>query len=174
MQPLVPPLARALGTERGLIVAWVDPHGPASDRLRTGEVIVAVNGERLDSIDQWRAGAGRAAAGDQVVLRVRARDGALREEPVAAVPFADAPQQGVLGLSVRRAPEGLQVTAVAPDSSAARAGILPGDLITLAGSHDAPTPRQLAAAFAEAQADRPLLVAVTRGGDHLVAALLKE
>jgi S1-C subfamily serine protease len=70
---------------------------------------------------------------------------------------------------VRR--EGAAVVAVAPGSVGDRAGLRPGDTITLAGIHRAPTPAQVISAFAAATADRPLLAAISRGTEHRVVAL---
>ncbi len=58
-----------------------------------------------------------------------------------------------------------------PGSAAAAAGIRPGDLITVFGDRQRPTPAEVRGLFAAAPPERPLLVAVTRGAEHHVLAI---
>ena len=66
----------------------------------------------------------------------------------------------------------LLVTAVAPDSPAARAGLLAGDAVLAAGSHEATSLMALHKAAAEAaKAGTPLTLTVSRGGETLSVAI---
>ena len=60
---------------------------------------------------------------------------------------------------------------VAPLTAAARAGLQAGDVVTLFGDVAAPGPRQILRAWASAPGGRPLVVAVTRNGTHLMLAV---
>ena len=80
-----------------------------------------------------------------------------------------------LGLTMRAVPRiGVEIVRVDPGSAAARAGIEAGDVVTLIGEVERPTPGQLTRAFQAAPDDRPLLVGVTRGDRHRVLALGKR
>jgi S1-C subfamily serine protease len=68
---------------------------------------------------------------------------------------------------------GVEVLGVASASAAALAGIQPGDVITVIGDREAPTPAEVRRRFAGAATDRPVLVAVTRGTGHHVLTLEK-
>ena len=66
----------------------------------------------------------------------------------------------------------LLVTAVAPDSPAARAGLLAGDAVTAAGKHPATELAVLhQAAMEAAKAGQPLTLTVSRAGETLAIAI---
>jgi S1-C subfamily serine protease len=80
-----------------------------------------------------------------------------------------------LGLTLRGVPRvGVEVLGVAAGSAAAAAGIQAGDVITVFDDRHTPTPAEVRARFAAASADRPLMVAVTRGPVHRVLTLEKR
>ena len=91
--------------------------------------------------------------------------------PAPAPPQASAERvrpRGVLGLEMRtETGQGISVRGVDAGSRAEEAGLAVGDLITRAGTVNAPTPAQLRQAFAKG----PVLVTVTRGARHHVLAL---
>lgn len=111
----------------------------AAAGLRTGDVIVAANGQRIDNAEAFRNFQGLQAANARLNLDVRRngqtvqlsaglqeqpRDGASLDPRLAGVTFGELPE------SLRRqGAHGVQVTAVAPDSRAARAGLRNGDVI---------------------------------------------
>jgi hypothetical protein len=170
VQALSPEIARASGASSGVVVTWVDSRGPAFDTLFSTDVIEAVDGQLLTGREDWNARAARIAAGTPVALRIR-RGGRLEEVHLkAAAPPQPAASPG-LGLAMRhRAGEGAEVLQVTQDSGAARAGLQVGDLITRIGQTPAPTPAQVASAYASST-DAGVLVAVTRGEARLVVVL---
>lgn len=174
VQPLTPQLAAATGASVGAVVTRVDPRGPAAGQLAIADVVEAIDGRSMETREHWDAHVGRLAQGGSVVLRVR-RGGDLREVRVTAAP-RPAPSAGrPLGLTlraIRRA--GAEIVRVDPDSAGARAGLEPGDIITVIGDREAPTPSQVSRVFAAAPDDRPLIVAITRGEAHLVFTLEKK
>lgn len=186
VQALTPPIAAALGAGSGsgglgmpiggVVVAWVDPRGPAAGHVGVGDLLEGfVEAATVAPLtpSQWAVRADRLSKGDGVTLRVRsaADPGRSVDVNLTAGPLPP-PAPGALGLTLRAAQRvGAAVVSVAPGSVAERSGLRPGDMITLAGAQRAPTPAQVVRAFAAATADRPLLVAVTRGTEHRVLAL---
>ncbi len=111
----------------------------ASVGLRPGDVIIAANGERITSAEDFRNFQGLQAADARLDLEVRRngqpirlsaglqeqrRDGASLDPRLAGVTFGDLPE------SLRRqGVSGVLVTAVTADARAARAGLRNGDVI---------------------------------------------
>jgi S1-C subfamily serine protease len=62
---------------------------------------------------------------------------------------------------------------VEPGSVAALAELRAGDIVTRAGTQSSPAPAQVARAYDALPPGGALLAAVTRGGEHLVVALVK-
>lgn len=180
VEPLSSAFASATGSAVGLVVTAIDPKGPAAGKLVATEVIEAIDGEEMRTADHWRARVARVSAGDALTLRVRGADG-VRDVPMtAAAPIpADEPvQKGdddvALGLRLRAIPGvGAEVLSVQPRSRAARAGIQQGDRITAAAGQPSPTPAVLTRLFVSLPEGGSLLVAITRGSEHRVAAIEK-
>lgn len=171
VQPLTPAIRTATGAGAGVILTWVDQQGPAAGRLEVTDVIEAVDGDPLTTGEEWRVRAARLRAGDSMTLRVRRRHQVI-DVQLAAGPAAAS--ETPLGLTMRAVPRvGIEVLRVQPGSAAARAGFETGDLLTVFGELEAPTPAQASRAFTAAPSGRPLLAAVTRGGTHHVFTLQK-
>jgi S1-C subfamily serine protease len=62
---------------------------------------------------------------------------------------------------------------VVPSTAAQRAGIEAGDVITLAGEIEMPSPGQVRGAYASSEAGHGVLLALTRGTTHKVVVLLR-
>lgn len=177
VQPVSSALAAVLGVDSGVVVSAVDAAGPAADDLAPTDVIVAIDGRAIDSIDRWRARVLRVAAGDTVSLSVRS-EGESRTVQIAAVPaaavVAPEPAGNTLGLQLAPAGNsGSRVIRVEPGSRAAETSLQPGDLITAVGRKSAPTPSQIAQAFAAVSPGGSLIIAFTRGEEHRLAAIRK-
>ena len=176
VEGLSPAVAPMVGVDWGVVITWTDPD-TLGQVLRSGDVIQAIDGEPVRSVEEWQARARRLYAGDEVRLSV-ARAGDLRDVRVVASPALrlqaadaewtpDASGQA-LGLALESVPGlGTEVSGVTAGSSGARAGLHPGDLITRADDIEAPTPAQLRRGFARG----PMLLSVTRGSRHHVLAL---
>lgn len=174
VQPLTSGIAASTRAQVGVVVTFVRPGGPAAGRLDVTDVIVGVGDEPLSTLEQWQSVARRLSIGQTVSLRVQRGDEVRTVELTAdlAAVSADPPP---LGLTLRAVPRiGAEVLSVAAGSASAAAGIQPGDVITVFGDRHAPTPAEVRARFAAASADRPLLVAVTRGPLHQVLTLEKR
>jgi S1-C subfamily serine protease len=159
--------ARALPSDQGLIVVSVDPSGPTAGVLQPLDVITAIDGVKLTTPEDLLLRLARSNAGS--VWTVSGfRDGAATQWSLtpkakpATSPEAAWPQ-------VERAGGGSSVMAVPPDTPAARAGLMVGDLIVRAGAVEAPTPAQLVPLFRSAADGRAILLIVRRDGvDRLI------
>jgi hypothetical protein len=176
VENLSPAVGTLVGVEWGVVITWTNP-ADDSEILQSGDVVQAVNGEPVRSVEEWWARVHRLYAGDEVRLSV-ARGGDLRDVRVTASPAqrvaaadaeSTASQAGAgLGLAMRPVPGlGTAVVSVAAGSRAAAAGLAPDDLISRAGDVQAPSPAQLRQAFAQG----PVLLSVTRGSRHHVLVL---
>jgi hypothetical protein len=176
IQPLTPAIASATGASTGMVITTIDPAMTAAASLTPTEVIEAINGEEVRTLDHWRARTGRLSAGEAVTLRVRNTEG-VRDVIVTAVARAaasDTRGDTSLGLRLRAIPKvGVEVLAVEPRSRAARAGIREGDVITVVAGRPAPTPAQITRTFASPPAGESILVALTRGTEHHVVVIEK-
>jgi hypothetical protein len=193
VQAMTPELAEAVGAASGLdltgpegtssvlpamagvIVSWVDPDGPSAGRVQVADVIEAVGEHAISSVEHWRAQALRLADGQMIALTVR-RGGERHRVELTAKRHPGPPAAATqpLGLTLRGIPGvGAMVVEVERGSSAARAGLASGDIVTQAGAVAAPSPAQVRRQFA-AQSDRPLIVSFRRGDNHQVTALRKR
>ena len=174
IQPLTAGVASGTGAQAGVVVTWIDPQGPAAGHLAATDVIEAIDDDRLFTYEQWRAHAARLAVGQTISLRVKRRN-SVETVTLTAAPRAIPEGPRRLGLTMRTVQRtGVQVLEVARASAAALAGIQPGDVITVIGDRQAPTPAEVSRQFAAAPADRPLVVALTRGTAHHVLTLEKR
>jgi S1-C subfamily serine protease len=63
------------------------------------------------------------------------------------------------------------VVRIEPGSAAARAGLAPGDIITLVADVSAPTPAQVRRSYTAMGQGQRVMVAVTRDDTHFVTTL---
>jgi hypothetical protein len=160
-------------TALGLAVAWVDPDGPGAGHIMPTDIIEAINGTEIQSLDHWLSRVDRIAAGESVTLRVRRSKDVLDTRLVAA-PSIPAHGNSNLGLRLRTSsPSGVEVLAVEPHSMGARARILPGDIISAIDGRRISTPREARTAFDAIPERGRALVAITRGTDHHVLLVEK-
>jgi S1-C subfamily serine protease len=111
------------------------------------------------------------SADERLRLLVRLA-GEVREIDVLATSVAAPAATRSLGLTLRsRAGVGAEVLRVARGSVADRAGLAPGDVITLIGDVPAPTPARITRSFAALREGQRALIAVTRGDTHRVLTL---
>jgi hypothetical protein len=171
VQALTEAIAAVTGSQAGVVVTSTARGGPGSGALMVGDVIEGMDGHDLVSREQWNARMSRLAAGETLALRVR-RGGVVREISIETTPLDVGTPPAALGLALRRrAGIGAEVTGVQRLSAADRAGLTVGDLITLFGDVHAPTPGQIAGAFAALSSGDRVLVAVSRGQAHFVTVL---
>lgn len=171
VQALTAPVAALTGARGGVVVTSIERASPGRDTLMVGDVIEALDGRDLMNRQQWDARMSRLTAGDTLALRVRRR-GEVHEISIEARASDLAAAGDTLGLALRRqAGLGAEVTGVQPASAAHRAGLSVGDVITLFGEVQAPTPVQITRAFAALRPGDRLMVAMTRGETHHVTVV---
>jgi S1-C subfamily serine protease len=171
VQPLTKALAAVTGVSDGVVVSWVDPNGSAAAALRIGDVVEAVDDLATSTVQHWNAFVARVTAGQQVQLRVRRRHDVRSTTLIASAVVRPTPN-GSLGLAMReRRGVGVEVIRVEPQSAGDRSGLLTGDLITLIGETEAPTPSQVARSYAALDDGGRVLIGVTRSRAHLVLVL---
>ena len=172
VQHLTAPISMATQVSSGVIVVHVDANGPAAGRLVPTDII-----ERMDDVPianrfAWDARTARLAAGQSVSLRVQ-RSGRSAEVLLTAAALPSS-QPATLGLTLRSRPRlGAEVTRVEAGSVAERAGIEVGDILVRVGDVPSPSAAQLNASFGALPSGGAVLVAITRGDEHLVVALAK-
>jgi hypothetical protein len=176
VQPVSSAMASASGAGAGVIVTSIDPTGPAAGKLIETDVIEAVDGQAIVTPEHWRARVARLHPGETVMLRVRTK-GEIRDVSIAAVEPLKVPEESAdpsLGLRLRAIPDvGAEVLSVQPRSRAARAGIRPRDVITVASGQPSPTPAQIMRADAALPEKGSMLMAIARGTERLVAVVEK-
>lgn len=165
VQRLTAELALATGVDRGVMVAEVDPNGPASSALNPGDVLtmiggrpVADPGEFLLNVAQRRADETldvsfvRSGTPATATLKVRAASPKIESE---AVSFLREPGVG---------------TRVGSGGRDRVVGLQPGDVVTRAAAIGAPTPAQLRILLAQPSTSGFLTVVVRRNGRQQVIA----
>jgi S1-C subfamily serine protease len=165
------------GATGGVVVTWVDPEGPGGGSLRATDVIETIGGQTLSTPEDWDAHVSRLTPGDPLLLGVR-RAGEAQEIQLTTGQHPPPPpplETDELGLTMRTVPRvGVEVVRVDPESAAARAGIMAGDVITLIGETEAPTPADVTKAFVASPPSSALLVRIARGDRHHVLAVEKR
>ncbi|MDE2317239.1 MAG: PDZ domain-containing protein, partial [Xanthomonadaceae bacterium] len=149
-QDITPRIARLLGLaqDHGVVVTGVDAGSPAEQAgLRPGDVVTSINGKPLHSVDELRNAEGLLPVGSTVKLGVlhggKAREvsAVLRPEQLASIDGArlDPRLAGVTftELSRRQRSQGMYgavASVVQPNSRAAAAGLVAGDLVIGVGN----------------------------------------
>ncbi len=145
IQEITPDMAEAIGVKEGILVAQVMKGSPA-DRagLKVGDIIVALNGRKIDSVGDLQLSIMKTKPGTTVTLTI-IREGRERDikvvvgelpEKISDKPKAYGGED--LGLNLRDLTpkekerlgvDGVLVVSIVPGSPAYRSGLGPGDVI---------------------------------------------
>ncbi len=170
LQPLTAPVAAATGATAGVVVAAVEPRGPAATVLEPGDVIVAMEGAAVPAPAELLLDLGtRLAAGPVRIAFVRQQQTHEAELRLAGPAAGGGPWtlERVRGTGAR-------VTALDGASALAQAGVAPGDVIVRAGTIAAPTPAQIDALLRHTRSEGAPLLVVRRGDSQFVTAVRME
>jgi len=187
IQDLTPDLAEAVGLagKEGALVAGVQPDSPAAEvGLRRGDVITALDGQKVGSNSDLRNRIAGTAPGTRVALTVF-RDGkettikaTLGELPGSLARGGSAgaaPEEEALGISVQpltrdlasrlgyEGETGLVVSQVEPGSAAGEAGLREGDLIKEVNRHAVTSIVEYRQALSGVERGKVILLLVRRG-----------
>ena len=174
VQALDASLRQATDANDGVIVSYVAPDGPSAKALRIGDIITGLGSTVIHAPGDYHAAALELVEGSPVTVRfVRDRRPATAEITPSARLRTSSPAAVQLGLSLRRAHDGSEVTRVEPGSAAARAGVAAGDIITVLIDTAQPDPASIVRAFQQLPSGGWLVVGLDRSGTHLVTAIGK-
>ena len=185
-----------LPSTSGALVNSVEPGGAASGAgLKQGDVITALNGEKVADSNALRNRIAGAKPGSTVDLEI-VRNGKTENVHATLAALEPAKQRaardgqdsegqefGPTGMAVEsltprvarelglsNGKEGVVVRDVNPDGAAAAAGLQPGDVISQVNGEAVKTPNELKSALA-ASHERPALLLVTRENADIFLAL---
>ncbi|SOE00129.1 DegQ family serine endoprotease [Caenispirillum bisanense] len=176
IQPVTPEIAEAMGIDatKGALVSSVGGDTPAGKAgVETGDVITAVNGEKIAQLRDLPRIIAAHKPGDEVTLGIlRGGDtqtvavdlGTMPDEPQVAAAEPGIAGKGELGLALAPLDEALRnqlgldgsvkgavVANVDPTGPAAERGVRQGDVITRVGSTSVESPKDVIAAVGEAK-----------------------
>lgn len=200
-QTITPTLATALKLTQdwGVILGDVFPHTPAASAgLEIGDVVLTLDGKRMENGRQFDVNLYRRAVGDTVTLEV-SRHGKTLKFPVAVAEreddptrFADlvspdqniVPQLGILAIDVDdkiasmlgtlRLPYGVLVAARSADSPATEHQLTAGDVIISLNSAPVKSLAELRSAVGRMPSRTPVVFQVQRQGELMYVALELE
>lgn len=193
-------LAESFGLDKpqGALIANVDPQGAgAKGGIKTGDIILEVNKQAIDSSSDLPPAVGRIRPGEKGQFLIL-RDGKRRtlqvvvgerpDEPRVSrteQPAAEPASVDRLGLRVEILPaalkerwsveSGVHVVEARSDGAAALAGIRQGDVLVSLGSESIKTPAQFATLVQKLPANQSVaLRLVRRGNSQFVAVRISE
>ena len=195
IQPVTPEIAESLSLDdaHGALISRITPDSPAAQSdLRTGDVIIGLNGRQVKNTRQLPRMVAKTPAEEKVTVSVL-RNGEILEidailKPIpesqqAMKPSAPNPNTGRLGLRLsllddkardvlRYEGDGVLIQEVMPASPAARQGLRAGDIILKVGSVPVSTPQDVVGQVKKLKpAKKPVLLLVQREGNQRYVAL---
>jgi len=189
VQPMTSDLAQTFGLKgvQGVLVNSVDPGSPADQAgVKSGDVVVALNGKKTDDPNSFRNEVASTGAGNTVTLTL-VRDGrqmdlkaTLAETPANGQPqkrgSTRTPGQGRLGVTIepltpdvaselglKSGTTGVVITDLDPDGAGANAGLQTGDVIVQINHQPIHSVNDVGPALDKAS-NGPSLLLVNRGG----------
>jgi serine protease Do len=174
IQPVTTEVADSLGLKaaKGALVADAQANSPAAEAgLKSGDVILGIDGERIDGPRELARKVAALGPGKKADLiywhngsekTVPIKLGSLPDEKATPAKAAVSEDSSFKGLGLSLAPassmqgaggEGVVVADVDPDGAAAQKGVRVGDVIVEAGGKSVSRPADVSAVLAEAKKD---------------------
>jgi S1-C subfamily serine protease len=173
VQPLTTPLARAAGTDAGVMVSYVHPGGPAAEIVQTSDVIQAIDGTRITTVAGFQQVAQSHAPGTVVTVDVVRRGAATPVKLTAAAPMSGEGAADLGALLRTLGSAGTEVIRVLPEGAAARGGMQPGDIMVALNGRNNPSASDIERAFRALPSGGALLITIERAARHRVVTLEK-
>jgi serine protease Do len=194
IQDVTPALAKGFGLDRveGVVISDVAPNSPAAKAgLKSGDVVMSINGQPVESSADLRMRISQADPGASVPMSVRrgsstmditAKLGELPSDQgsTSTVDSAKSTMSGleVEGLTaqlreqlhVSSGTQGVAVSQVDPNSAAAAGGVQQGDVIEEVNHHPVANVSEFEQAMHDANG-KTILIHVVRGGTGLYLAI---
>jgi serine protease Do len=195
IQPVTPEIAESLSLDdaHGALISRITPDSPAAQSdLRTGDVIIGLNGRQVKNTRQLPRMVAKTPAEEKVTVSVLRNGETLEidailkpipESQQAMKPSAPNPNTGRLGLRLsllddkardvlRYEGDGVLIQEVMPASPAARQGLRAGDIILKVGNVPVTTPQDVVGQVKKLKpAKKPVLLLVQREGNQRYVAL---
>ena len=182
IQDISPDLREALDLDngvQGVLVTNIAKETPAEDAgLKSGDIILSVDGHATKSVGQLRSRIGMKSIGDKVSIKLL-RDGNEKHFKIkVGKPVSVAATNGELhplmeGVRLENNPDGdgVLISSIAPNSDAAYSGLRPGDIIIGANKRKVYDIDSLRTALQSKQSS--VLLQVNRGGGAFYLVLRK-
>jgi serine protease Do len=195
-QDVTPALARSFNVEtKGALVGEVTPDSPAARaNLKSGDIILSLNGQPVADANQLRLKIGMMSPGTSVNLGIL-RDGKQMTLPVTVGTYPSKEERASVGspgeqnsalegvsvdnltpelaqqLQLPGQAKGVVVENVSPDSKAAEAGLQRGDVIQQVNHQPVTNTREFRQAVSSSHKDQPVLLLVNREGSTMFLAV---
>ncbi len=202
IQEVTEEIAQSLDLDeaKGALIASVEPNGPAEEAgLKTGDLILEFNGQKVDRLKDLPRLVAAAKAGEKAEVRVL-RDGKERSvkvqvgrmpgDDMTAMKSPESKNSDQAKLGVTLAPltaeyrqrlrlpddaEGVVIVDVERGSPAAREGLRAGDVIKRVGNKKVATPEEVIEALkGQAKRKAVLLLISRQGNDRFIAVPLDK
>jgi photosystem II stability/assembly factor-like uncharacterized protein len=158
----------------GVKVAAVSEDSPAAaGGLKDGDLITAIDGQKIDNYDAFNALLATRKPGDvikvtakrgdkEVAVEVKLAPRVVKEKDKEKQPPKGAANPPVLGIQIKAGPGGIEVEAVSEGGPAAKAGVEKEDVITVVGGKKVTDQASLRAALAAFKAGDKVKLTVLR------------
>lgn len=182
IQDITPEIAKGLKLGKnfkGVIVADILNSGPAAIAgIEQGDIVITFNGEKVELVAELRQVVADTAPGtvvnvtilrDKKEMEFKVKIGELEKiEQIAKAPAGD----GLLGLTVEKVTSdiarkiglrkvmGVIITEVKPESTAAKVGLVEGDIIFRVGNRQVDSPKEFSSLVEEAASEGEVLLLV--------------
>ena len=176
VQPVDANLAEYMGleTQKALMVRLVEADSPADKAgLKNGDIIAAVNGKSLSTIEEYKNFEKQTRAGEEITLEVVGNQKAKTVKLTTTnYPDANAPAlaKRLLGFEIKAAPQsqGVGVSAIVPESYLAQQGLRINDVILGINNTPTPTPEIFYETMIKHRQDAAVTLTIVRGNRRYV------